>query len=541
MSSSVNSTGRLRVISIILPIIYFLAFGFWGFSDTDQGFIQALSWRIINGQVPYLDFIYVRPPVSPYLHTIPFYILPDQWVILGERFLFYLFISLSVFWTTRSLEVHFDFQKIGLSRELFAILAFIFSVHNFPPMAWHTVDGIFFASWGVNRITRGKTPFQYGLGLIFLFLAAMSKQAFYPLVIAGPGLLWILQGRKNALKGFLISIIPLLIILTAILFISPQWFSLMIKQTTSSSRLSDLLEVGILRYLKPFFIITLPLVFAWRFNRLYDWKYLPVSIFGLSFLGLLVLHIVKVFQTNSYIGPSYGFSQGFFLLAAGIAIKDFWLNNKASSLLLFLLLVSWCTGISWGYANNMLFFSPILFGFIYILYHELGFIVPRYFLGGICIILIWIFGTLYQYPYRDAPRSNITDSPGNYFSEFNYLYTGDEFNSKSKELFELRKTYTESFTVLPAYPLANFITHSPNPLSIDWAHNAEALYPIYKTQLEEELNQKTNYVFVQLDRLDEANDSTAYGSLLTKYVIDHWEIIETGKYFRVYQKKKDEL
>ena len=126
MFLQVNSAGRLRLICLILPIFYFLAFGLFGFSDTDQGFIQALSWRVINGEIPYLDFIYVRPPLSIYIHTLPFLIFPDHLVILAERFLFYLFMALSVFWTTRSLDLHFEFKEIGISVELFCCIGICF-------------------------------------------------------------------------------------------------------------------------------------------------------------------------------------------------------------------------------------------------------------------------------------------------------------------------------------------------------------------------------------------------------------------------------
>ncbi|MCB0841860.1 MAG: hypothetical protein KDE26_01205 [Bacteroidetes bacterium] len=538
MSSSAEKPLKLRILTIILPIIYFLAFGLIGFSDTDQGFIQALSWRVINGEVPYLDFIYVRPPLSIYMHAIPMLIFPEPLVIPAERFLFYLFIALTVFWTTRTLQAYFDFHKIGVSVELFYALAFIFCVHNFPPMPWHTVDGLLWASFGANRIARGKTTFHHSLGLIALFMAGMCKQAFYPLIIMGPALLWILHGRRAFFRGLLGGYLPLLAVVSLILINMPEWGKLFVAQTTASSNLNDLIDTGLIKYIKPFFFVSLPLVFAWRFHILYDWKYLPVSIFGCVFFGLLGLHVFKAMQTSTYIGPSFGFSQGFFLLAIGMALKDFWLNNKASSVQIFLLLISWCTGISWGYANNMLFFAPILFGFIFILYHELGLIVPRYFFGTICILVVWIFATLYQYPYRDSPRSQINQSPGEYFPAFTYIKTGDEFIEKTREFHEIHQSFQGAFTILPAFPLASFITHTNNPLSVDWAHNAEAIYHQNQELLQKELNQQANFVLIQKDKIKEANDPQPYGSLITGYIIDNWEKAWEGTYFVVYRKKQ---
>ena len=542
MQLLVKSAGRLRLIFLILPIFYFLVYGLIGFTDTDQGFIQALSWRVVNGQIPYQDFIYVRPPFSIYFHTIPFLIFPDQWVFIIERFLFYAFMAMAVYWTTRSLEFHFDFKKIGLSPELFAVLAFIFSVHNFAPMPWHTVDGLLFAALGINQITLGKSMLGHSFGIFCLFLAAMTKQAFYPLIVVGPVLLGLLHGRKALIRGIIGGFSPIILLIFYLLIVHSEWLFLMIEQTTAISKLDDLIETGIIKYIKPFFIISLPLIFAWRAQVVYDWKYLPVSIFGAFFLGLLGLHVFKALQTGTTVGPSYGFTQGFFLLAVGIALKDFWLNNKASALLLALLAVSWCAGISWGYANNMLFFTPILFGFIYILYQELGFTVPRYFFGGICILLLWVFGTLYQYPYRDAPRSEIEDSPAEYFPQFNYIFTGDTMIQKIEEFYLLTNNNEGTFTVLPAFPLAHYLTETQNPLSVDWAHNVEAIYSQNQQRLEKELDEKTDYVLIQKDRLKEAEEEAPYGSLITAYVIDNEEWVEDKSqekvYFKVFKKNK---
>lgn len=66
---------RLRIrdgslLFLLLPLIYFLLFGFDGFADTDQGFVPGLAWRVKLGQWPYRDFVYVRPPLTPVLHAL---------------------------------------------------------------------------------------------------------------------------------------------------------------------------------------------------------------------------------------------------------------------------------------------------------------------------------------------------------------------------------------------------------------------------------------------------------------------------------------
>ena len=57
-------------------ILYFFIYGgFWvryGFDTDDGGFILALSKRIIDGELPYKDFIYIRPPLTIYIHALSF-------------------------------------------------------------------------------------------------------------------------------------------------------------------------------------------------------------------------------------------------------------------------------------------------------------------------------------------------------------------------------------------------------------------------------------------------------------------------------------
>lgn len=530
-----NSDDRLLIMCLILPVLAYLAFGLHGFCDTDQGFIQALAWRIYQGEIPYQDFIYVRPPLTIYLHSLTLFIFPHSWVLAIERFLFYLMMGLSVYWSTRSLTSFFDFKEIGLSPGVFALMAFILSVHNFPPMPWHTVDGIFFASLGMSCLSRGKGRFPYTLGLIAFFLAALSKQAFYPLLLAGPVLLWILAGRKKALSSLGICLLVFLIPLVVLLIMNPRLPVLFWTQTTGSTSLEGLLEAGLYRYLKPMLIV-IPLLIVWRAHSLYHKiPPLPGLVFGLVFLVLLSLHPLHSLRFDEYIGPSYGFSQVFFLLATGIVLKGIWLNPRAFSLLLTMLIISWCTGISWGYANNMLYFTPILFGFLYGLYEEFNFTVPRYFFSFVVIFFAWVFGTLYQFPYRDAPRDEIYRSPAEIFPQFTMIYTGDYFFNKTQELSFLQQKYGANFTVLPAYPMANFLTGTQNPLPADWAHNAEMNYSKTRERIIATLKVKAMYILVEKDKKEEARNAGPYGSLLTGYILDNWVRVDAGNYFEVYR------
>ncbi|MEN4017737.1 MAG: hypothetical protein PQ968_04725 [Methanobacterium sp.] len=53
---------------IIVSIIAHILFSKLGFNPTDDGFILAGAKRILEGQIPHLDFISIRPVGSHFFH-----------------------------------------------------------------------------------------------------------------------------------------------------------------------------------------------------------------------------------------------------------------------------------------------------------------------------------------------------------------------------------------------------------------------------------------------------------------------------------------
>ncbi|MEM6634052.1 MAG: hypothetical protein AAF694_30530 [Bacteroidota bacterium] len=520
---------------LLLSVLYFFAYGFYGFSDTDQGFIQGLSWRVLQGEIPYLDFTYVRPPLSIYLHSLGL-LLPMP--ILLSRLFFYLNCGLSVWLCTRSLQQYFDFQPIGISPTIFAAISYVCVVHNFPPMPWHTTDGLLFASLGIYGIATGKGIAPTVWGLLALVLAALCKQSFYPLLVVGPLLVLILKESSDA-KWSIGLYMGILFVLGLILFFGMQdAFMAFLNQSRGVSSFSDLLEVGLFKYGKPLLLILVPVLLVWRLEQ--DlilpnfWKFVPAIIFWLFFGSLLSYHVYRALISREFLAPSFGFSQAFFLLAVGVTLRGTWINTRSYSLLLAMLIVAWCAGLSWGYARTSLFFTPVLFAFFLMLYDDLEFRVPRYFYGVVFILLAWTYGVMYQFPYRSAPREETTFHAGDIFSKMYGIQVGEEMYRKCEELSKMSSKYTPRVTVLPSFPLANFLTNTTNPLRIDWAHNAEIGGIQQLPTLIQQLDSSDSYVFMEKDKLREFTDSTRYGSLLSGHVVQNWTPIEEGEYFTVY-------
>lgn len=58
-----------------LGLAFFVLNAQHAYHPTDDGFILAYTWHVANGEIPYRDFLYVRTPLSPYLH-LPELLLP---------------------------------------------------------------------------------------------------------------------------------------------------------------------------------------------------------------------------------------------------------------------------------------------------------------------------------------------------------------------------------------------------------------------------------------------------------------------------------
>ncbi len=524
------------IICLILPFIYFLAYGFYGLSDTDQGYIQGLSWRIISGETPYTDFIYVRPPLSLYLHSLGV-IFPMP--VLLSRLFFYLNCGLIVWLCTRSIQAYFDFQPVGISPMIFAAISFVCTVHNFPPMPWHTTDGLLFAAIGIYLIATGKKTWMTYFGLMAFVLAAFCKQSFYPLILVGPALVFFLKKPKPAIIATISYIISTLLLLVVLNLYAREWWNMFISQTTGVTHFDDLLYTGFIKYGKPLLLLILPVVIVWRLQQDFIlpnyWKYLPAAVYWLFFGGLLGLHVYKALTEKVYVPPSFGFSQSMFLLAVGVAIRGTWINTRAYVLLLAMLIVAWCSGLSWGYATPMLFFTPVVFAFLFMLYDELEFRVPRFFYGVVLILLVWVYALLYQYPYRASAREDTIYHAGEVFPKLEGIMVGEDMFRKCKELHQFHSRFGENFTVLPSFPLAHFLTNTRNPIGIDWAHNIELGARYNLSNMIQEVQTSTQFVFIERDKLDQIDDTTKYGSLLSGYVVDNWVQVEKGEYFLVYK------
>src|SRR5262249_33595303 len=123
-----------------LAIAFFALNGHNAWHPTDDGFVLAASWRVLNGQMPYRDFLYVRAPLTPYLHVVEL-LAPQGWQIQAGRATFYAELAaaaaLPAVWAAVRMGLRATPRGLVLAAALWAL-----ALHNFPPMPWPTVDAV---------------------------------------------------------------------------------------------------------------------------------------------------------------------------------------------------------------------------------------------------------------------------------------------------------------------------------------------------------------------------------------------------------------
>jgi len=167
---------------IIVPAAAHLLFSWRGLNPTDDGFVLALSRRILEGQVPHRDFISIRPAGSAFLHA-PFVLFGgDRTFWVSRSFVWFQFACIA--WAWAAAVGRLSAAPFGaVEKAVFGLVAFAYSSHAFPVMAWQTIDGLFFLSIGLvlclGTSRGGKTA-----GYALIGMSCLCKQSFLPMTFA---------------------------------------------------------------------------------------------------------------------------------------------------------------------------------------------------------------------------------------------------------------------------------------------------------------------------------------------------------------------
>lgn len=192
------------IFVLVVPLIFHFLYSKFGLNPTDDGYTLALCRRVLEGELPHIDFITIRPAGSAFLH-LPIVVFGQNYAIyLSRLFVWFQFAFISVATITLS-ERLLKFRLNFLVKFLLATLAIFLMVHNFPIMAWHTVDGMFIVCLGLIFATRTNSKAKF-VGYFLIGFSYLCKQNFFFIAIGTPFILGNWRNWKNwlslALPGF---------------------------------------------------------------------------------------------------------------------------------------------------------------------------------------------------------------------------------------------------------------------------------------------------------------------------------------------------
>ncbi len=175
-SSVSNSQNNYR-LSYLAFVAFALAY-FWiylpqGFSPLDDAYLSALGQRISGGEKMYVDFYYLRTPLSPWIQSLWIDILGSHYTHLVSRIIWAIQLCATI--VIASLIYRRWLSAIALAIVLCATLVYSSLLFAFP---WYTYDGMFFTALFASFIFQ-KRMFVAG---VFAGLAFLSKQGFVALI-----------------------------------------------------------------------------------------------------------------------------------------------------------------------------------------------------------------------------------------------------------------------------------------------------------------------------------------------------------------------
>jgi len=525
---------RHALVFFALLILYSLTYARYAISDVDEGFTLAYAWRIFSGEIPYRDFIYIRPPLTIYLHSLTLHLLPDTLQVVGSRVGFYLFVASYSYLGARIVNRFFDLREMRLSCFQLAAISFVFSVHNFPPMPWYTVDGILFSTLGLLLLTGRSGNARIFLGCAAMFLAAMTKQSFYLMPAIGLLAVWLVHGRRHLLVAAAFSTLmpaAFLLVLAHFDLLGPFF-----RQTTRGLGLLALFRVGVYNYASASFTSVIAALFvfyplkiiATRYGRDLNWGWLaPLAlsaVFGLIIARACFPGFRHTLQVQSYYDP-----QLFFLVALLALLAARSLERNARVALSLLLAISWFSGITYGWQGPGLCATPLVFG-VFLAAHRFAKFehMPTLYAiatwGGVVTFAIAFF-----FHYQTYPIGPIRDmvEMGDVFPKLQYLRASPDVRKEYIELKELIARHGEPFTTVPGLMWSNYLSDTTNPMPIDMVRPLEMSGEV--SRVIEQLDNSGASVFLQ-------RSAPSAGNPVVDHVRQSWTRLESGTRFDVYRR-----
>ena len=532
--------------SALVPLAYLFLYTPYGMDTTDFGYFYGYAWRILEGQMPYRDFSYIKPALPLYWHAFWLWLTPENLGVLAGKAGFLATMLVASWCAAAYLGRIFSLTKLDLPLPLLATCGFVWGVHSFPHMPWHTADGVLFAG---GALLAGVSGWPLAAGLLAA-CSMLCKQSFLLLPPAIVALVWV---ERTSWREALRCLLGWLGALTAAwLFLrSAGAWEAFSRMTTGQLDIREALDAGIFIYLRQNWLLPLLAVAPWLVARLMG-KRLPAWLFpAYAYLALLTAWYVReVITKQGWIGYGTSWPTLFVLLGCLCALFPTaflvrWLRDadapsprlRACVGLGAGLVAAWSVAISGGYKIPAFFATPLLFS-LFVVHARLGGRVRPLAWAALAAGLI-MFGAGYQYPYvfpeRPMPRASLTHDAGSVYPRASGVMVDADMLARLAELRELRAKYGPQYKTLPGFSLAYYLNGDApvygSDWLIDWEINGEV------DRLYNELLDKGLTVFMERDQMDaeraDAYDRACYG--VPQRVRHNWRVVEETPHFVVFQ------
>ena len=594
---SLSTSARLAsLLAVAVPVAYVAGYAPYGMDTTDFGFFYGHAWRILQGEVPYRDFFYVKPPLSLYWHAFWLWLTPERFSVLAGKAGFYAEMLAASWLGALYLARAVDLRRLGVPLPLLATLGFVWSVHSFPPMPWHTLEGVLFGAGALYAVAAGH-PLLAG---VLAAASALTKQS-YALVPLGVAMAALVAGRagmcsrgggvaggtvatlpesaaasacRSGLRGLhwrdgalaMLGAAASFAVFAGLLRAAGAWdaFRTMTTGLGGQTGLGEALQAGVMLYLTQDLPLPALALLLWGAWAVLDGR--PRG--GVQPLVLYVLllagdYLYTVASTREWIG--YGADWPLLLVAVGAVCVVFSGDlvgafavgggpgtasassrfspavspvGRAAVLLGAGLLLAWSTGISWGYKTPAFFAAPLW----------LAAMLVHARLGGLAATLAWValvcglvmFRAGYQYPYvfpqRPLSRAELAHDAGAVFPRLTGVKVDGVLLGTLRDLRDLRARHGANYKTLPGFPLAYLLTGDRPVLPAEWLQDGEIngrVDEVYGLLVARDV-----VVFMERDQMDTVSPD---GYERTRYSVParvrrEWRAVDETEHFVVFRR-----